>query len=122
MSTHMTKPSRRQGLHFEPLWWLLFSAGGVCFAVFVPAVALIFGVLWPLGIIDIGLAQLQRYYSSLWGLAFTCAVICLPAFHAAHRIRHVFHDFKLGGGSTTAFICYGTAAVVSFVAIWAWFM
>ena len=114
--------SRLRGLHLEPVWWSLFSAGGVCFAVFVPAVALVFGVLWPLGLVDVNYAQLSGWYQSIWGLLFTGALICLPAFHAAHRIRHGLHDIKIGGGSTTAFICYGVATVVSLTALYAWFM
>ncbi|MCC5878803.1 MAG: fumarate reductase subunit D [Idiomarina sp.] len=113
--------SRLRGLHFEPLWWSLFSAGGVCFAVFVPAVALVFGVLVPLGVIEVSFVELVGWYQGIWGLIFTGAVLCLPAFHAAHRIRHGLHDLKLGGGSTSAFICYGVAAVFSFTALWAWF-
>lgn len=113
--------SRFRGLHFEPLWWGLFSAGGVCFAIFIPAVALVFGVFWPLGLIQISFVQLANWYQSIWGLLFTSVVICLPAFHAAHRIRHGLHDLKMGGGSTSAFICYGAAGVFSFTAFWAWF-
>lgn len=115
--------SRLRGLHAEPLWWGLFSAGGVCFAVFIPAVALVFGVLWPLGLVQVNFAELVGWYQSIWGLLLTVVVMCLPAFHAAHRIRHGLHDLKLGGGgSTSAFICYGTAGVFSFTALWAWFM
>lgn len=35
----------------EPLWWGLFSAGGVCFAVVLPAVILFIGLLLPLGLL-----------------------------------------------------------------------
>lgn len=113
--------SRLKGLHLEPVWWLLFSAGGVCFAVFIPAVALIFGLLWPLGVIEIEFIRLRTMYQSIWGLLFTGAVICLPAFHAAHRIRHGMHDLKIGyGGKTTAFLCYGSAMVLSGLALVAW--
>ena len=63
----------------EPIWWALFSAGGVCFAVFLPGLILILGFLWPLGLLDASLLQyaqlltlLQNGYG-LTGLAFTCA-------------------------------------------------
>lgn len=121
MST-TNKPSRWQGLHLEPLWWGLFSAGGVCFAVFVPAVVLIFGILAPLGIIEISYVHLLGYYGSIWGLLFSGAAICLPVFHAAHRIRHGLHDLKLGGGHISVIVCYGTAAALSIAALWAWWL
>ncbi|EGN75475.1 fumarate reductase subunit D [Idiomarina sp. A28L] len=114
--------SRWQGLHLEPLWWGLFSAGGVCFAVFIPAVVLIFGIMAPLGIIDISYQQVRGYYASIWGLMFTGAVICLPAFHAAHRIRHGLHDVKLGGGLVSIIICYGLAATLSATTLAAWYL
>lgn len=113
--------TRWRGLHLEPIWWGLFSAGGVCFAVFVPAAALVFAVLAPLGVIELNYLQLQAWYGSWWGLMFTGAVICLPAFHAAHRIRHGFHDLKVGGGFWPILICYGIAAIVSVLALRIWF-
>lgn len=112
---------RWRGLHLEPVWWGLFSAGGVCFAVFIPAIALVFGVLAPLGLIEINYLQLQAWYSSLWGLIATGVMICLPAFHTAHRIRHGLHDLKVGGGFWSILICYGLAAIVSVFALWIWF-
>lgn len=112
---------RIKGLHLEPVWWGLFSAGGVCFAVLVPSVALVFGLLWPLGVVDVSFTTLQAWYQSLWGLVFTAVAISLPAFHAAHRIRHGLHDMKIGyGGSTTAFVCYGSAMVVTALGAIAW--
>lgn len=113
--------SRFKGLHLEPLWWGLFSAGGVCFAVLIPAVVLIFGLLWPLGVIELEFARLSAMHQSIWGLLFTGAVICLPAFHAAHRIRHGMHDLKIGyGGNTTSFLCYGSAMVLAGLGLLAW--
>lgn len=125
--TPASKLSRRQtpfsGLHFEPFWWGLFSAGGVCVAIFVPALALILGILWPLGVIDIERIQLASWYQSVWGLLFTGAVIVLPAFHAAHRIRHGLFDLKISQGRGYAsYLCYGSAAVIGGLALLAWVM
>lgn len=113
--------SSRTRLHLEPVWWLLFSAGGVCVAVLVPGIVLIFGILWPLGVVDIEHTQLASGYQSLWGLLFTGAVVVLPAFHAAHRIRHGLYDLKLSQGRGYAsYLCYGSAAVISGLAVLAW--
>lgn len=108
-------------LHLEPLWWGLFSAGGVCFAVFVPAALLVFGVLWPLGVLELSFAQLQQYYFSIWGLLFSGAVVCLPLFHAAHRIRHGLLDLKVHRDKLAVVVCYGMAALLSaaILIIWA---
>jgi len=113
--------NRLKGLHLEPLWWGLFSAGGVCFAVFVPAAIIVFGMLAPLGVIQLNFDQISLWFSSVWGLMFIGVVICLPAFHAAHRIRHGLHDLKLGGGLLSVIICYGAAALTSTAALFIWF-
>lgn len=114
------QPSRWHGLHLEPLWWSLFSAGGVCFAVFIPALVLVFAVLAPAGVITLDFATVQQWYGSLWGLMVTGAGLCLPAFHAAHRIRHGLHDVQCGGGTFSVIVCYGTAALLSAMALLAW--
>ena len=36
----------------EPLVWLMFSAGGVLAAVFLPILILLFGLAFPLGWLD----------------------------------------------------------------------
>ncbi|HEY9041410.1 MAG TPA: fumarate reductase subunit FrdD [Rheinheimera sp.] len=116
----MNTPKRSE----EPIWWALFSAGGVCFAVFLPGLILLLGILWPLGLLNSPLQQyaqllalLQSGYG-LTGLVFTCAVICLPLFHAAHRIHHGLHDLKLSYSSVTKLLCYGTAAALSVLAVY----
>jgi fumarate reductase subunit D len=112
--------SRFNGMHLEPVWWGLFSAGGICFAMFVPAAIIVFGVLAPAGLIELNVTQLASWFSSIWGLFFVGAVICLPAFHAAHRIRHGLHDLKSGGGLFSVIICYGVAALLSASVLLAW--
>lgn len=119
--------SRFDKLHLEPLWWGLFSAGGVCVALFIPAVVLVFGILWPLGAIELNPAQLVRWYQGFWGLVFTVLVIGLPAFHAMHRIRHGLYDLRLfnfrrsvSGIDSIAYVCYGTAVAISTWALVGW--
>src|SRR5207249_4193861 len=46
MSTQVRAGRRRP---VEPLFWLLFSAGGVVTALMVPVLLLLFGVVFPLG-------------------------------------------------------------------------
>ncbi|MDZ7851552.1 MAG: fumarate reductase subunit FrdD [Halomonas sp.] len=104
----------------EPIWWGLFSAGGVCFAVFVPAAILFIALLIPSGIIAPEALSFERARSmafSLPGLIFIGVVICLPLFHAAHRIRHGLHDLKLGKQYLNKIATYGSAALLSALAL-----
>lgn len=104
----------------EPIWWGLFSAGGVCFAVFAPAAILFIALLVPTGIIAPEALSFERARSmvfSLPGLIFIGVVVCLPLFHAAHRIRHGLHDLKLGNEKPNKIVTYGSAALLSALAL-----
>lgn len=116
----MNSPKRSD----EPIWWALFSSGSVCFAVFLPGLILTLGILWPLGLFNSSLLQYAQLLSvlqsgyGLTGLAFTGAVICLPLFHAAHRIHHGLYDLKCGYHNTSKLLCYGSAGGLSLLAIY----
>ncbi len=118
----MNTPLKRSD---EPIWWALFSAGGVCFAVVVPGLILSLAILYPLGLIDADMLAYQRIhqlmFSSLWGLggiAVAGAAICLPLFHAAHRIHHGLHDLKLAHSIRPKIACYGLAGLCSLAALY----
>lgn len=111
----------------EPIWWALFSAGGVCFAVVVPGAILVLGILAPMGLLptptgtlspEQARALLAEYLWALPGLGFVLATVCLPLFHAAHRIHHGGHDLKLHLGGLGKWLCYGSAALVSAIALY----
>lgn len=106
----------------EPIWWALFSGGGVCFAVFVPAAIFFLALALPLGWIELNHAQAQRAFGSIFALVFVGAVIALPAFHAAHRIRHALYDLKFTARSLIKWTSYGLAAVASVYALAAWLL
>jgi fumarate reductase subunit D len=77
----------------EPLVWLLFSAGGVLSALFMPSLALLFGVAFPLGWLQAPdharvLAIVQHPLTRL--LLF--ALCTLSLFHWAHRFRFTLYD------------------------------
>ena len=121
------KPLRRSD---EPIWWALFSAGGVCFAVVVPGAILVLGILAPLGLLPTSAGSLPyqqartllvEYLWALPGLAFVVAAICLPLFHAAHRIHHGGHDLKIHLGGIGKWLCYGGAAVASAAALYGFY-
>ena len=104
----------------EPLWWGLFSAGGVCFAVLLPAVILFIAVLLPLGLLPAEALSYERASTLLFsvpGFLFVGAVVCLPLFHAAHRLRHGMFDISVGHVALNKKLMYGGAALLSSVAL-----
>jgi len=106
MTTHFHKTS-------EPLWWSLFSAGGVMSALFLPAFVVTSGFLlpWLRGHDHEGAYEQVVATVTWWPVRLgLMAVIGLSFFHAAHRIRHVVID--LGWRHATAplsIACYGAA-------------
>lgn len=121
----MSKPGSTQAAHHkqafdEPLWWGLFSAGGVCFAVLLPAVILFIGVLLPLGLLPADALSYGRATALLFsvpGFLFAGAVVCLPLFHAAHRLRHGLFDISVGRDGFNKKLMYGAAALLSMLAL-----
>lgn len=95
----------------EPLWWGPFSAGMMIGALFVPALILITGLLWPFlrpGEGDV----VRRLLVHPLTKVFLVAVISLSLFHWAHRFRYILFDLGVKGGRTAvAVICYGSAIV-----------
>lgn len=104
----------------EPIWWALFSGGGVCFAVLVPAAVFFLALALPLGWISLEHGAALRAFGSLFGVVFAGGVIALPAFHAAHRIRHGLYDLKFRSRSLIKWLAYGLALLASLHALGSW--
>ncbi|MDQ1719589.1 MAG: fumarate reductase subunit [Pseudonocardiales bacterium] len=107
---------RRRARPIEPFLWLLFSAGGVLAALFLPVVVLLFGVVYPLG--GIG----PPTYPGLHALAahaltrVVIFIVCvLSLIHWAHRFRFtVLHGLRISRlGRLVSVFCYGGALVGS---------
>lgn len=77
----------------EPLLWLLFSAGGVVAALFLPILLLLFGLLFPMGWLPAPshehLLGLLRHPLTRLALFLLCT---LSLFHWAHRFRYTLYD------------------------------
>ncbi|MCC5826977.1 fumarate reductase subunit FrdD [Alkalimonas sp.] len=107
----------------EPIWWSLFSAGGVCVAMLVPAIALLVLLGIPLGLVSAEQLSYQRLHALVFhplGLGVVLAVIVLPLFHAMHRIHHGLHDLQLAHGRLAKWLCYGSAVLLSSLALSLW--
>lgn len=108
----MSKPSN------EGFFWLLFSAGGVVAAVFIPVTLFLFGLAFPLG----WLAQPSyEHLSALVHLPLArlyLFVVCsLPLFHWAHRFRFTVYDgLQVKHLNEVVLVfCYGGAVVGTLV-------
>jgi fumarate reductase subunit D len=82
------KPSR-----VEAAAWLMFSAGGMVTALLVPVLMLLFGVLFPLGVLTppdhAGFAALLSHPIVRVLLLGLCVLALL---HWAHRFRYTLFD------------------------------
>ena len=101
----------------EPIFWLMFGAGGVLSALFGPVLILITGILVPLGLL---LPEQTMDYGRVLALArnplgklAVLAVIVLFLFHGCHRMRHSLHDLGYPTGTAVKALFYGGAATAS---------
>jgi fumarate reductase subunit D len=111
------KPSR-----VEAAAWLMFSAGGMVTALLVPVLVLLFGVLFPLGLLTppdhAGFAALLGHPLVQIVLFGLCVLALL---HWAHRFRYTLYDgLQLKRWSVPiSALCYGGAIAGS---VWAAFV
>ena len=103
----------------EPFLWLLFSAGGVAVALFVPVLVFLFGIAFPLGWIS---APTHGHLLSLASNPATAIVLfglcVLALFHWAHRFRYTLYDgLQIKHLNWLINVCcYGAAVIGSIVA------
>ena len=103
----------------EPLVWLMFSAGGVLAAVFLPVLILLFGLAFPLGWLeppDHG--RLLAVVSNPLTFVVLLGLFVLMSVHSAHRFRYTLYDgLQIKKKRTVAVLCYGAAIVGSVAAV-----
>lgn len=99
----------------EPIWWSLFSAGGVVAAFLMPVTIVITAIAVPAGWISA--EQFFELAGHPLSRLYLFAVISLPLFHWAHRFRYVVADLGLkASGPLPAIICYGAAILSTLLA------
>lgn len=104
----------------DPLWWLLFGAGGTVAALFLPVHILLFGWSIPVGGVPadaISAYRLQNLLANPIVKLYLLVLISLPLFHWAHRFRYLLFDLGVRTARTPiAVLCYGAAIVGTIVA------
>jgi fumarate reductase subunit D len=105
--------------HIEPLLWLLFSAGGVVSAVFLPILVILFGLAIPLGWVQPDYNHLYAVVSHWLTRLVLLGLLVLMLFHGAHRFRFTLYDgLQLRRLATPiAVLCYGGALLGSLAAL-----
>ena len=99
----------------EPLFWSLFSAGGMFAALLAPAVILVTGFL--VAVDDISFSRIHSLFTDVLGRLVLFAFAALIFVHWAHRSRHLLTDLGLRRFHfQLAIAFYGAAAVGTIVA------
>ena len=98
----------------QPIFWVLFGAGGMFSALIGAVLVFITGIALPLGLLlpasAFSYEDLAAFCRHWAGKGFVFAVIALFLWHGAHRIYHSLHDLGIHAKKATAFACYGLAA------------
>ncbi len=99
----------------EPFLWLLFSAGGVMAAVFLPILIVLFGLAIPLGWVQPDYDHLYAVVSHWLTRLVVLGLFVLMLFHWAHRFRFTLqHGLQLARlERPLAVLCYGGALLGS---------
>ena len=102
----------------EPIYWLLFGAGGMALAIVVPSILLVLlaaGFSSPT--VDSGLLNFTQVKGLLgnWFMALCFfGTVFLTVWHSCHRIYHTLHDLTVHVTKLHWFVFYGLAAALSF--------
>ncbi len=108
----------------KPIIWSLFAAGGTVAAFVVPVLILTTCLAVPLGLLSVDALSYERLLDLMQyplSKLVTFAVLFLIVWHAAHRMRITAHDLGIRNDPLVMFICYGTAAAGSLLALAALF-
>ena len=106
----------------EPLWWALFSAGGVVAAFLVPIHLFLHSLAAPLGWAPAKAISYERMVALVGHplvKIYLLLVIALPLYHWAHRFRFILLDLGIKGlRKPIAVLCYGGALLGTAGSLW----
>ncbi|MBO6257888.1 MAG: fumarate reductase subunit D [Succinivibrio sp.] len=104
----------------EPIYWLMFGAGGMVAAIALPSLLVLLIVA---GLTAPDLTSGMLNFSQISGLLgnwflslILFGIVFLLCFYSLHRIHHSSHDFGIHS-KITFFMCYGLAAALAFGAL-----
>jgi fumarate reductase subunit D len=103
----------------EPFVWLMFSGGGVVAAVFLPVLAFLFALAYPLGWLGRpDYSHLQAVVGNPLTTLVLLGMFVLMLVHGAHRFRYTLYDgLQVKAKTTIAVLCYGAAVIGSLAAV-----
>ena len=79
----------------EPLWWVLFGAGGFAAAMVLPGLLLVVCLAFPAGVFGDATTTFNRMHTLFGnplGQLVLIAVFSLTFWHCAHHLRHLSMD------------------------------
>jgi fumarate reductase subunit D len=103
----------------KPILWSLFAGGGMLSAFVTPAMVFMTGIAVPLGLLGTDALSYERMLALVQnplGKLVLFAVVLLPLWHAAHRLRMTLHDLGIPTGRLVVAACYGAAGLGSIAA------
>ena len=102
----------------KALVWSLFAAGGTLTAILFPALIALF-LLVSLGFLPVGLGypEMSRFTSSWTGKLILFGILFFSLWHAAHRMRVIFHDLGIRADAAIALGLYFVAALGTVMAV-----
>lgn len=106
----------------EPFWWGMFSLGGMVAALLIPVHIFLDGLAVPLGLIGeeaVGYDRIRALLTNPFVKIYLLALIVLPLYHAAHRIRFSLYELGIREFRLSMdVLCYGGALVGTALAIY----
>lgn len=103
----------------EPFVWLAFSGGGVMAAIFLPVLAFLFGLAYPLSWLDPPeYDHLHAVVRNPLTILVLLGLFVMLLIHSAHRFRFTLYDgLQIKSRKATAVVCYGGAVIISLAAV-----
>ena len=101
----------------EPLFWAIFSAGGVIAALLMPILIVVTGFVVPAE--EIEFERLEDVFDHPLVRLIVLGVAFFAFFHAAHRIRHTLKDLGLRAAPLPLAVAVVSYAAALAGTIWA---